>query len=499
MIGCRAAEAGHPASSRATGSLPGSGEASSTGHEDQSWGPLTVLPVVDPRDHGAGGTGRTDDTEALQATVDTLSDTGGIVWFEKGTTYHTSDVVRVTSDHVKLWAPNGQSEIVAVSDGRERRQALIVDGADNVGLFGLRLRSDADRRLAALEDSSVVVDDARRTELIGLEITNSASAAIIVFGRSRDTFVDGNSIHHTWSDSVHFTDGAHHAWVWKNQFFTDESRPGDDGVACVTYGSGPVCRDMEWWDNLHMGSGWGRGLAVVGGEDISIHHNTVRRTGAAGILVASESSYDTPGSHRIAIHDNVVIEAGQAVSHPGILVSGLAGPITAVTIENNVVVTTDGGEAVRVEGDVQDLRESATSTYSTEVGEFDSEHEFGSRVKETTVLATRDPTLVDSRFRAGLYRVHLRREPRGQAFQQRFEYVVAGRRPAVEKATQDTPGVSALFEHTGSGDAADVEQVLVLRTAEPIEIGEGLRSVGFEDLRSLSSQLPDLWSYVDAI
>jgi hypothetical protein len=455
-----------------------------------------VLSVVDVRDFGAVGDGAADDTAFIQAAVDAVQGQGGVVWFSPGS-YRTSDILRIDKDKVKLWSANGQAGLISIADGVPRRQAVVVTAA-NVGIFGLRFNSDADRRLTALEDSAVALDGAVATEVVGLEITNSASAAVFVFGASRETYVDGNAIVNTWADGVHFTDGSQQAWVWNNGYFTEAPTNGDDGVACVSYGSGPRCGRMEWWNNTHYGSSWGRGLAVVGGEDIDIHHNVVVFTGAAGILVASEPSFDTSGSERIRIRDNVVIGAGHAVPHPAILVSALDGAISHVVIDDNVVVDDYGYGSFRVEGDVSSIDHQGT-TVVADAASIPGLTSARDRPvpKDTTVLATRDTSSVDDRYRPGLYRVQLRPDPASSGFQQRFEYVVTGEAESIERWSAGVSGIRATFVAPDPGNEGDHEQFLVLRTGEPTTIPHDLHPVGFAELRRVSATLPDLWAYLD--
>ncbi len=292
-------------------------------HADAAWSPLTVMAVVDPIDHGAVGDGLADDREAIEAAIEALPDEGGIVYLDRGLRFRLDDVTRIRRDHVKLWSPDGQAEILQRSGDTDT--ALICEDVIGCGFFGLRIRADADERRYALEDSQIVADSAEDTEIVGNDISGGPSAGVFFFGGSRGAHVEGNYVHRTWADSVHFTDGTREAWVWDNTFYGEDPGRGDDGIACVTYGDGPRCGDMEWWDNVHLGSSWGRGYAVVGGDTIAIHHNFARDTAAAGILVASEGSYDTPGSSDIEIRDNVVVGAGRVVPHPAILISALNG------------------------------------------------------------------------------------------------------------------------------------------------------------------------------
>lgn len=464
---------------------------------DDHWSALSVLPVVDPADFGAAGDGRSDDTDAVSAAIDAVAAGGGIVWFEPGKTYRTTEVLRVTGDHVKLWSPNGEAELFADTDGREAVRALIVEDADAVGLFGLRSSSDVDRRRTALEDSAVVVDGASATEIVGLEITASASAAVMVFGGSTGTLVDGNYIHDTWADGIHFTDGASGAWVWNNTFTTSSPADGDDGIACVTYGSGPRCRNMEWWNNLHLGADWGRGLAVVGGEDIVIHHNTVCRTAAAGILVASETSYDTPGSERIQIVDNVVMGAGRVVPHAGILVSGLSGVLSDIVVADNIVADSVTGQPLRVEGEVDGLDHRGTIVERPDDTTCPEPHEIDPHPKDTSVMATRDTSSVDGEYRRGLYRVLVRQAPHGDGFEQQFEYVAADRGSDIDGLLRRAEVSVERFTADGADGSTASPDLLLIRSAVPLELPDRLDAVSFEALRRLAVDHPALWAVLD--
>ena len=467
---------------------------------DDPWSPLSVMPVVDPARFGAVGDGKADDTEAINAAIGAIAaEGGGIIWFEPGTTNRTSQVIRITGDHVKLWSPNGQAELFADTDGREAVQAVVVEETNGVGLFGLRTSSDVDRRRTALEDSAIVIDGGSDTEIVGLEISDSSSAAVMVFGGSTRTLVDGNYIHDTWADSIHFTDGADGAWVWNNIIATASRAGGDDGIACVTYGSGPRCRNMEWWDNLHLGGEWGRGLAVVGGEDIAIHDNTICRTAAAGILVASEGSYDTPGSERIQIDDNVIIGAGRVVPHAGILLSGLSGALSDIVVRDNVVADSTTGQPFRVEGDVNGVDHRGTTVERPEGTVCPEPADLDVRPKDTSVLATRDSSFVDEEHRRGLYRLLVRQAPDGDhGFEQQFEYVAADRGAEISGLLRLANVTVSRFDGAGGADgSAASPDLLLVRSAQPLTLPDGLETVSFEDLRRLAADQPALWAALD--
>ncbi len=481
----------------ATEPAPSRGPAARSASADTGpgrWSPLTALKVVDPRDFGAVGNGVADDTQALRRAAASLDGTGGIVFIADGLEYRTTDIVKIVGDHVKLWARSGRGAITANTGGAKNRQAIMCADNDGCGVYGLRLRSDATKRLYAREDSQVVFDGARNGEVVGVEMEGSASAAVFVYGGSRQIYVEGNYIHHNWSDSVHFTDGSRLAWVWDNTLFTESPMRGDDGIACVTYGDGQRCGAMEWWGNYHFGSDWGRGYSVVGGDNIEIHHNFATKTAAAGISVASEPQYDTPSSNAIRIRDNVLLGTGKITPHPGIIVTARADAITDVTVVDNLVVDAPFREAFRAEGATSNIVASNTSTSRDLLPSPLPTLANRARTRNTDVLKMRDRSFAPAGQQRGLYRIHVRRSPAGSGFEQRFEYVVAGPPSAIDRWLSGLADATVAHEQAAGG-----RQVVVVVSPEPVTVPTDIAEVTFSELRGgdRSGSLAGVWAALD--
>ncbi len=77
--------------------------------------PLTRSTIVSVRDFGAVGDGATDDTAAIQAAIDSLLTTGGMVWFPEGT-YAVSSPIQVQTNGVLLFGA-GISDMLATAAG----------------------------------------------------------------------------------------------------------------------------------------------------------------------------------------------------------------------------------------------------------------------------------------------------------------------------------------------------------------------------------------------
>jgi hypothetical protein len=338
------------------------------------WG-STDVAVVNPLDHGATVDDAVDDTASLVASVDALPAEGGIILFPAGLLRKHEQLWRIQKGHVLLWSPNRRTTLEGTVQSRTdsscgvRQQATIFQETDGGGVYGLRFISNASQRTSCAEDAQIVLDGVDGTEVVGVEVNGAPTNSVFIWRRaqsaheSRNVFLEGNYFHHTWADSVHHTAGTRRSACWRNFMFNEEPSRGDDGIACVTYSeTGARCGEMEWWDNVYLGGAHGRGLAVVGGEDISIHDNWIIGSSAAGLIIASESSYTTPASERIRMTDNWLVDSPNGTvqnGHPAILVSGgnqAAGPLRDIDAVDNVVINPAGGRVERAEGSYENVQ-----------------------------------------------------------------------------------------------------------------------------------------------
>ena len=479
----------------------GSAQAGAAGSSNGAWAPLSVMTVVNPKDHGAVGDGVADDLTALGAAVTALPAAGGIVYLPDAATFKKTNVLVVTKSHVKFWAPNRQAELFQSVAGQRRRQAILCRSNTGCGFFGLALRSDAAARFDALEDNQIAADRASLVEVVGCDIRSSAAVGVFLYG-STENYIEGNYVHHTWADHIHHTSGARQSWVWNNFIFNDQVSKGDDGVACVTYGpTSTRCADMEWWRNTILGTGWGRGYAVIGGDDINIHHNWAIGVAGAGLIVASEPAYDSASSARITLANNYVYRSAHAIGHPGILISGqntAAGPLDAITLTNNVAAETVTGTAYRAEGAYTNVTNTGLATTAAALpAPIPMQTMADIRIADTTILRTRDVSHVAAAFRPGLYRIHVRRAPSGTGFQQRFEYVVKGPPDAVTAFVDEQTAAGAVLSEQRTVGA--VVYALLL-TPAPVTAPAALTAVTFRDLRAgdRAGELSWLWQRVDS-
>lgn len=168
-------------------------------------------------------------------------------------------------------------------------------------------------------DATDFVHEGIHVDLVG----NAGS----LFDNCQDGWVEFPKATNTKADSLHFTNGCKRIGV-AEPYAAD---CGDDSVAIVSYvSSGTLCEDIT----VHGGRSYRsatRGYTCVGGRRIKFITPYVEASQAAGIYIASESSFGTYGNEDCWAIDptlhNCVQQAG--ISQGAVLINGRAGTATA--------------------------------------------------------------------------------------------------------------------------------------------------------------------------
>lgn len=463
-------------------------------YAQEVWAPSSI-PVVAPYDYGDTSNCSANGLPALNAAIAALPAAGGVVRLAgpNGSPWCTrkDDLLVVAKPNVLLWGENRAGQIFERQAGLQDKSAIAFT-AGGGGVYGVLITGDGARRWTTPNSNSVVFWMTSNNEVVGSDISG-ASVGVFMYGGGT-SFIEGNRIHHTWADHIHHTGANRNSWVWGNLIFNEAPSNGDDGVACVTYGPGTArCGAMEWWGNVILHTGSGRGLACVGGDTISIHDNWVYGSSSAGIILASEGNKNTEACIDTSVVRNHIYGAAwQVTSHTGILVSGGnsgAAPVSGITLADNVSYGASAGP-YRTEG----LTANITNT-----GLVSAEPPEGTPAPpvlpatDTATLRTRNTTFAPASMREGLYRIHLRPMSAGAGFQVRYEYVVKGEpgRLMAWVAQQVGAGAYLSEQRTVSG----VAYALVL-SPRPTTVSTGLSGATFPDMRTPA--LAWLWARVDA-
>jgi hypothetical protein len=249
--------------------------------------------VVSVKAFGARGDGVSDDAAAIERSAASLR-TGGIVVFPAGTYVQTRSIV-IKSPNILIW---GSGARLHGSD--PMNQALGLTGARSA-VIGLTLTARTIVRATKLPQMRLVLTG-RGNAAIDNVIDGASAAGIMVYG-GRDFWIEGNTVRNTLSDAIHITHGAQAGVVVRNVVRASQ----DDMIAVVGYGKGSAPRNILIAENDVAGNPWGRGIAIVGGRDITVRDNAIRDViSGAGLLIARERFWNTDGSSNVVIERNLL-------------------------------------------------------------------------------------------------------------------------------------------------------------------------------------------------
>lgn len=297
--------------------------------------PTTTQPTltIRVRDYGAIPDDLIDDQAAIQRALDSAP-AGYTVLFEKGIYLHSGSL-RVTKSNVVL---SGYG--TTLRGTTPSNQALIVR-ANNVSVNGFSIVNVTNSRLSTEEQTGISISFSDSVTVRDVTIDGTSSAGILIW-ESTNYSILNNTVKNTLSDGIHSTGNSKFGLVQGNYM----TNPGDDCYAVVGYNAElPSNITIQ---NNYCSDGKARGISVVGGQDILIQNNTIDRSAAAGILVASEDSYNTNFSRRVRIIGNLLtnVNTNANIVHGGIFLIGRSGFVTDdILVENNTVKDTIVGPA----------------------------------------------------------------------------------------------------------------------------------------------------------
>ncbi len=283
--------------------------------------PLAAAPL-NVRDFGARGDGRTDDTSAIMAAVAEARDSAEpVVYFPAGT-YRYSRHIDLDSVHVE---GAGTSATIFEATNNAKSAWVLIGDAPGIRNVTIRTATKPTKRATEPETAGVHVADANHFLIDRVNVQDTASAGIIVRrsggNRSQYARISNCVIKDTLADGIHLTRGSHYIEVVKN----DVSGVGDDMIAVVSYRSqADLSHHVRIVKNVVHNNKWGRGITVVGGVDVLIAENTIRRASGAGVYLASEIAYDTFGAWRVSVLNNLLEDCvvTSSAGHGSVMIFG---------------------------------------------------------------------------------------------------------------------------------------------------------------------------------
>ena len=308
--------------------------------------PVPTGVLVSVADHGAIANDSGDDQAAIQEAIDSAPP-GSTVVFPPGTYVH-SDYLTVHTQGVKLFGYG--ATLVATNPSRH---ALILR-ADNTEVSGFTLIGSPTVRMNAEEQMGIALHYTNGSTVRDNVVRGTSSAGIFVWGSSNYA-VRNNTVENTMSDGIHSVGGSSYGIVEGNTL----RNVGDDCFAVVSYIAERAISNHITIRNNSCVGGKARGVSVVGGSDVLIQGNTIEASGAAGIYLASEPSYNTYAAKRVTVVGNTLrgVNVNPNIRHGAVFIWGRAGSATTadgatstlqnedLLIQGNTIIDTVGGTA----------------------------------------------------------------------------------------------------------------------------------------------------------
>lgn len=194
-----------------------------------------------------------------------------------------------------------------------------------------------------------------------VRVYNVANAGTLNY-RTQDTSILFCFFQNTWADSCHFS-GITTA-RGRAQYNNAEDC-GDDSYASIgsTGTPGQENTDMDFHDNMSDGGWWASGASFEGTTNGRAYRNIIRRTGAAGLRVATPDSYAGPEVNNIDCRFNILDECHQRnIGHGAMFIAGAYADISNVTFHGNLARQTPYGYGFRAQGDPDAL---VTGTFTS--------------------------------------------------------------------------------------------------------------------------------------
>ncbi|NMM02202.1 hypothetical protein HHL24_30290 [Paraburkholderia sp. RP-4-7] len=290
--------------------------------------PTSGVISITQSPYNADPTGKTDSTNAIQNALTVAATNGSSVSIPAGTFVY-SNVLNVAGIKV---SGVGKASILKATNFNNQAVHLTGTGAS---LSNLAITSAATTRLSPYQTSAVWIDGATNFNVQGITITGSASVGIFNAGGQGGT-IQNNTVQNTLADSITNTNGANGTLITGNLV----TGSGDDGISIVSYSGSPIVQNITVKNNTINGQVWGRGMSVVGGNNITYTGNIVDNTDSyADMYISSESEYNTLGVANVTVTGNTFLHGGASQGTVTVYNSqGATYNITGVNVSGNQIV-----------------------------------------------------------------------------------------------------------------------------------------------------------------
>lgn len=266
--------------------------------------------VYNVKSFGATGNGVTDDTVAIQNAINSAEANGATIYIPgTSASYIYSNNIYVTGTTLY-----GDGVTSLLQSTNPLKSAIVLQG-DHVVLNNIKItspKSNTVGRQSTGNSSGVYIFAATNFIVENVTINTTASVGIL---SETATGVEGSpsiitncNVSNTLADGIHITNKSCYITESNNSV----TNSGDDMYAVVSYTrDGGMCHDIVISNNTgSVQSAPGRGISVVGGENITILGNNIQKTNSAGIYLASELTRNSNGTllYKEYGDNNIIVE-----------------------------------------------------------------------------------------------------------------------------------------------------------------------------------------------
>lgn len=262
--------------------------------------PTSGVISITQAPYNADPTGNTDSTNAIQNALTAAAANGSSVSIPAGTFVYSNTL---NANGIAVTGAGKASILKATNVANEAFHLTGTGGS----LSNFAMTSPATTRSnGAWETAMVWIDGATNFNVQGITITGSASAGIFNNGGQGGT-IQNNTVQNTLADSITNTNGANGTVISGNLV----TGSGDDGISIVSYSNAPIVQNITVKNNTVKGQVWGRGLSVVGGNNVTYTGNVVDNTDSyADLYISAESEYNTLGVSNVTVSGNTFLHGG---------------------------------------------------------------------------------------------------------------------------------------------------------------------------------------------
>ena len=256
---------------------------------------------------GAVADGVTDNHAAIQNALNYAAANHLSVYIPSGTYAYSGTL----TDNGVAVSGTGTSSVLKALDGAN--ESLILTGTGG-SVSNLQMQGTGTTRLSTPWSDLIWAQNAQNYTIQNVFINGSDNGGIFNDASSGGLVIN-NTIQNTQADSITAVDGSYNITIQGNRIINS----GDDGISVVSYTDAPVVHDITIQGNTVLYNWWGRGITVVGGNNVNIIGNHVEggSAGVANIYIGAESGWNTMGVNNILVSGNTLMNGGGAPSGTG--------------------------------------------------------------------------------------------------------------------------------------------------------------------------------------